>query len=70
MEGTPMLPKYELSNMDQLLCAIVILGAVFPQCLSIHPGTNKIELLDMCIAKTDVWRHFKTFSQIKNMRID
>lgn len=65
-----MLPKYELSNMDQLLCAIVILGAVFLQCLPIHPRTNKIELLDLCIAKRDVWRHFKIFSQIKNMLVD
>lgn len=43
--------------------------AGFREYLPFQSRVNKIELLDLRITKSDVWRLFETFSLTKNMRV-
>ena len=81
MDEAPMLPKYGLHNMDQLLRAlgnpnlpfggkIVVLGGDFRQCLPVQPRANRSELLDLSIQKSSLWKGFKFFSLYANMRVE
>ncbi|XP_055871668.1 uncharacterized protein LOC129923663 [Biomphalaria glabrata] len=81
MDEAPMLPKYGLSTIDQLLRAIgnakepfggktIVLGGDFRQCLPIQPRANRSELLDVSLKKSDLWRHFKISRLTRNMRVD
>ena len=60
LDEAPMLPKYGLQNMDQLLRSIanpnlpfggkiLVAGGDFRQCLPVQPRTNRSETLDLSI---------------------
>ena len=81
MDEAPMLPKYGMHNMDQLLRAlgnphlpfggkIVVFGGDFRQCLPVQQRANKSELIDLCIKRSNLWQHFHLFSLTENMRVD
>ncbi|CAG5052184.1 unnamed protein product [Parnassius apollo] len=81
MDEAPMLPKYGLQNIDQLLRSIgnsnlpfggkvIVLGGDFRQCLPVQPRANKFELLDLSIKRCSLWSVFKTFKLEENMRVD
>ncbi|XP_054289208.1 uncharacterized protein LOC129004674 [Macrosteles quadrilineatus] len=81
MDEAPMLPKYGLDCMDELLRdlsdrnspfggKIMILGGDFRQCLPVQPRANRTELLDLSIKKSVLWRYFRVFSLEQNMRVD
>ena len=79
MDEAPMLPKYGLHNMDQLLRSIgnpnipfggkiVVFGGDFRQCLPVQTRASRSELVDLSIKKNSLWRHFNFFSLTENMR--
>lgn len=81
MDEAPMLPKYGLCNIDQLLRSIadpdtpfggkvMVLGGDFRQCLPVQPGANKNELLNLSIKRCSLWSCFKIYSLDENMRVD
>lgn len=81
MDEAPMLPKYGLHSIDQLLRSIgnsdlpfggkvIVLGGDFRQCLPVQPRANKTELLDLSIKRSSLWSLFKTFKLEENMRVD
>lgn len=81
MDEAPMLPKYGMHNMDQLLRAlgnpnlpfggkIIVFGGDFRQCLPVQQRANKSELIDLCIKRSNLWQHFHLFSLTENMRVD
>lgn len=81
MDEAPMLPKYGLNNMDQLLRSIgnpnltfggkiMVLGGDFRQCLPVQQRANRSELVDLSIKKSNLWHHFHFFSLTENMRVD
>src|SRR5207248_7058449 len=70
MDEAPMLPKYGLQNMDQLLRSItnpnlpfggkiLVAGGDFRQCLPVQLRSNHSETLDLSIIKSHLWKHFK-----------
>ena len=72
MDEAPMLPKYGLANMDNLLRSIgnpdlpfggkiVVLGGDFRQCLPVQPRANRSELVDLSIKKSPLRNHFNFF---------
>ncbi|GBP88196.1 ATP-dependent DNA helicase pif1 [Eumeta japonica] len=80
MDEAPMLPKYGLQNIDQLLRSVgnpdlpfggkmMVLGGDFRQCLPVQPRANRSELLDLSIKRCSLWSLFKTFTLEENMRI-
>nr|XP_015925120.2 uncharacterized protein LOC107452988 [Parasteatoda tepidariorum] len=80
MDEAPMMSKYGLHNIDELLRAIcnnmsfggkvMVLGGDFRQCCPVQQRANKSEILDVFIKRSHLWQHFKTYSLEKNMRAD
>ena len=79
LDEAPMLPKYGLQNMDQLLRSIanpnlpfggkiLVAGGDFRQYLPVQPRSNRRETLDLSIKKSHLWKNFKHVSFEKKMR--
>ena len=74
-----MAPRYALEAVDASLRNFMkndlpfggkamILGGDFRQLLSVEKDSTESEIIDLCIKKSSLWKHFEIFNLQRNMR--
>ena len=48
---------------------IIILSGDFRQCLPVIPRANRAKIVNSCINKSYLWKHFQVYSLTENMRV-
>ena len=80
LDEAPMAPRYALEAVDASLRnfmkndlpfggKVMILGGDFRQLLPVEKDSTESEIIDLCIKKSSLWKHFEIFNLQTNMRV-
>ena len=81
IDEATMLHRYNLEALDRTLRdltenpddpfggKIIILAGDFRQCLTVIQRANRAQIVEMCINKSHLWRHFQVHMLTENMRV-
>ena len=81
IDEATMLHRYYLEAMDRSLRdlmnepnapfgkKIIILAGDFRQCLPVVPGSNRAQVVQICLTNSHLWHHFQVFRLSQNMRV-
>ena len=81
IDEATMLHRYYLEALDRSLRDImdepnaafgnkvIILAGDFRQCLPVVPGSNRAQVVQICLPNSPLWQHFQVFRLSQNMRV-
>ena len=80
IDEATMLHRYQLEALDRTLRDVmederpfggktIVLSGDFRQCLPVVPGASRAGIVDTCVNRSVLWRHFQVLRLTENMRV-